>query len=257
MAFIPQHYRYSPVNWLIVPWNNNGHQYEDCGLPLPAKRKPNMRPEFSPECCEGLPVEEAIDTYDWGRWLPEVMVGIDSPEPEIAASYVRETAIEFAERSQVLLRRAYIQLQPNVTEYPLEPYVGERIVGVIETRPVLNPQYEWIVPTPALGFKSGVFDPARNTLTVHHTGDCGTLEVLVWATPTEDSCAQDVFLYNNYRRQIAQTARARYALAVHFRDRELMRTLRPVDMFDNDIRLARVKAARSFRNPKPIPRRLF
>lgn len=257
MPFIPQHYRYSPINWLIVPWNDRGHQFNDCGLPQPRRDVPNMTPEFGPECCEGLPVQEAIDTYDWARWLPEVMVGIESPEPEIAASYIRETAIEFAERSQVLQRRVYIQLQPNTNVYPIEPYIGERVVGVIEVRPVIDPIFTWVVPTNAPRRMSAAFDPARNTVTVHNAESCGTLEILVWATPTEDACAQDVFLYNNFRRQIAQTARARYALAVHFRDRELMRTLRPLDLFETDIRLARVKAGRTYRNPKPIPRRLF
>ena len=61
-----------------------------------------------------LPIQEAIDTYDWERFLPEIMVGIDDADDEIAANYAREAAIEFAKRARVLQREVVVRLEPGV-----------------------------------------------------------------------------------------------------------------------------------------------
>ena len=66
---VPTALRYSPFNWLIVPWSFNGQRFADCGLPSPA---PCEEPtEDSPAPCRALPIQEAIDTYDG-----EVMVNL-------------------------------------------------------------------------------------------------------------------------------------------------------------------------------------
>lgn len=227
----PLNLRYSPVNWLIVNWAYNGTRFADCGLPEPAPCPPEREP--SPTPCTPLRVQEAIDTYDWERWLPEVIVGIENPDEEIAANYVREAAINFAKRSRVLQRELLIALQPGVCTYPLEPYDGEEIIGVVGL--ALDDGKPCSCQSHCSGFMpNGVaftLDPRRKELHLEapHGGRCcdrpQTLRVLVWASPSEDACAQDVFLYDNYRETIAQSARYRYANAVHFRDRLLMASL--------------------------------
>ena len=129
---VPTHLRYSPVNWLIIDWSFNGQRFSDCGLPSPP---PCEEPtEDSPAPCRALPIQEAIDSYDWARWLPEVIVGIEEPDEEIAANYVRQAAIRFCKEGRVLQREIVVELQPGVTTYPVFPYDGERIIGVIGMR---------------------------------------------------------------------------------------------------------------------------
>lgn len=218
------------MNWLIVDWSFNGSAFNNCGLPEPLPCA--VDPEPLPKVCCPLPIAEAINTYDWERWLPEVIVGIEDPDEEIAANYVREAAISFARYTRVLQRQILIQLQPGVCTYPVEPYEGEQIVGVMgvgidDCRPCE-------CRTGCTGFlPNGVpftLDIARSELHLEGgTGDCcggaKLLRILVWASPTEDACVHDVFLYDHFRQDITMAARRNYANAVHFRDRPLMQSL--------------------------------
>lgn len=224
-----QHLRYSPVNWLVVPWAFRGTSFSDCGLP---KQQCCVEPEpEEAQCCAFLPITEAIDTYGWARWLPEIIVGIDDPDEEIAASYARESAIEFCRDARVLQREVVIELQKEVNTYPVFPYEGEQIVGVLGAQRsddnsrccVSCGQFTGSVFR--LDFQ---FDAARNEITVQGCWRNGALlRLLVWSAPTEDACAHDVFLYDAFRSAIARRARFRYAQAVHFRDPALMRSLQP------------------------------
>lgn len=245
MEQFPRALRYSPVNWLIVDWGFNGVAFNDCGLPDPSPCSDDS-PTSQQAGCNPLPIQDAIDTYDWERWLPEIMVGIEEPDPEIAANYAREAAIMFAKRARVLQRQVAIRLQPEVCTYPVEPYDGEQIVGAIGIA---------TEETGACGCSDGcrafmpngidfTLDVARNE--IHLEGDLGAccskpsvLKVLVWSAPTEDACEHDVFLYDHYRREITLEARRAYVLALHFRDKELLRVLPSRAEFERSIRLAK------------------
>ena len=54
-------------------------------------------------------------------FLPELRLIAAGVPSEIAASYIRTAAIEFAERSLVLKREVFVDLQCGVQEYLLEP----------------------------------------------------------------------------------------------------------------------------------------
>lgn len=244
----PQNLRYSPVNWLIVDWGFNGVAFDNCGLPQPLPCPEPKPPRQAP--CVALPVQEAIDTYDWAKFLPEVLVGIDNPDEDIAANYIREAAIEFSRRARVLQRQVLIPLQPKTCTYPVEPYAGEQIEGVIGAAYAEGPacgcsaQCGGFLPD-GVAF---TMDIARNQLYLEGPGGgacCSnpkTLRLLVWASPTEDACAYDQFLYSHWRRVIAQHARRNYALAVHFRDRELLRSLPTPAEFERDVAMAKIKS---------------
>lgn len=239
----PQQFRYSPVNWLAVPWGFKGYAFNECGLPK--QRCCDPAPEDE-EQCSSLPIQEAIDTYGWSRWLPEIIVGIDDPDEEIAASYAREAAIEFCRDSRVLQREVVLQLQVGVKTYPIFPYDAERVVGAMRVwrddahKPCCAPCNTSGGHIDGLDFH---LDAARNEITVQGRCRAGELlRVLVWATPTEDACAHDVFIYDAYRREIAREARVRYAQAVHFRDRALMRSLAGTSNWDQAILRAKRKA---------------
>ena len=244
---VPRHLRYSPFNGLVVDWSDSaGTAFNDCGLPEPA---PYVNPSHGCDtwCTARFPIGEAINTYDWARWLPEVIVGIEDPDEEIAASYTRQAAIEFCTKGRVLQREVVIELQRGEQTYPVFPYEGERIVGVIGIK-IDNGCCGSIAPAGRCcnGWLGGIdwaLDTARNELTLGALpSNTGLLRVLVWAAPTEDACEHDVFLYDAFRADITLGARLYYANAVHFRDRLLMASLPTKDSFDRAIVLAKTKA---------------
>lgn len=238
---VARHLRYSPRNWLVVDWSASGQAFGNCGLPA-AIPCATGGAACGTVCSHDLPVQEAIDTYDWDRFLPEVIVGIDDPDEEIAANYVRAAAIEFAKGARVLQREVVVQLDSDALTYPIFPYTGEQIIGVIATRgetghPCECPQFD--------GNWEGQrwrLDTARNQLTFASAPRCGLMHLLVWAAPTESACAYDRFLYDTFRADITLGARHQYARAVHFRDQALMRSLPAEDDFRRAMVLAKQKA---------------
>jgi hypothetical protein len=213
--------RYSPVNWLIVDWN-----FATCGLPRP---DPCATPTTTTTeaVCKPLPIVIQPDTYDWARFLPNMQEGLEDPDDDICADRVREAAIDFATQSWVLQREISFVLQKDVTFYPLTPFPGERIVGAIAVKQ--NDQG----CTPCRGTTGmthlGVeFDVRQNG--VHISSDLGCLcrnvnqvvSVLVYVAPTEDACAYDALLYDNYRAVITAEARRRYVRSHYYKDRALL-----------------------------------
>ena len=239
---VPTALRYSPFNWLIVPWSFNGQRFSDCGLPSPA---PCDEPaEDSPAPCRALPIQEAIDTYDWARWLPEVIVGVEEPDEEIAANYVRQAAIEFCREGRVLQREVVVELQPGVSVYPVFPYDGEQIVGVIGLR-TAGGGCDCRGTSGTVDGMDWLLDTARNELHVQGPTRNGVMTLLVYSAPTEDACAHDVFLYDRFRADITLGARMAYVQAVHFRDRALLGSLHPASEWERRKLLAKTKALRA------------
>lgn len=238
-------WRYSPLNALIIDWSYNGDAFNACGLPDPL---PCIDPpEPTEPACQALALREEINTYDWERWLPEVIVGIEDADEEIAASYIRDAAIEFCKRARVLQRVVVLEIQPDVRVYPFEPYDQENIIGVMGF--AFPHQAACWCSHATQGDAEGIdwrFDMARNEIEL--TGALrqhSQIAFRVWAAPTEEACAQDVFLYENFRSIIAQGARTKYALAVHFRDRALLSSLMTMDTWETQMIRTKNKVYRS------------
>lgn len=211
--------RYSPRNSLVVDW-----PFDTCGLPDPL---PPQEDDDREPVCHPKPIVIRPDTYDWARFLPEVMVGIENPDPDIAANYVRQAAIEFARDAHVLQRELVLDFEHGEDTYPIPSYPGERIAGVLSVR--VGDSIDECACTglhgrTALGF-SWEFDPARNELRFINQPNRGRVILRLWAVPTEDACEYDVALYDNHRAAITIGARRAYVLAAHFRDRLLVATL--------------------------------
>ena len=239
---VARHLRYSPRNWLIVDWSASGRAFGNCGLPKPIPCLVGAS-SCGDACSHPLPIQEAIDTYDWERWLPEIIVGIDDPDEEIAANYAREAAIEFCKGARVLQRELVIELQPDTLAYPVFPYPEERIIGGIGVKTGDNS------PCACDGSLTGSWygrrwrlDTARNEFSLDRAPESGLLRILVWAAPTEAACVHDQFLYEHFRKEITLGARRAYAMAVHFRDRALMQFLPTAESFDRAIVLSKSKA---------------
>lgn len=220
--------RYSPRNWLVVDW-----PYSTCSLPEPVHCEAPLPGASAP--CWPKPIVEQPETFDWARFLPEVMIGVEEPNPDIAANFVRQAAIEFARDAHVLQREVVIDLEPNVEVYPLPPIQGERIAGVLRIE--YNDRTENCSSRCGLSSRSqlGFFwtvDTARSELRLEEQPRTGRLMIRVWAVPTEDACSYDRFLYDNFRADITIGARRYYVLANHFRDQELVRVLPPQDRWN-------------------------
>lgn len=244
----PRNLRYSPVNYLIVDWGFNGNAFNNCGLPQPQPCEEATNGD-APAVCTPLPIQEAIDTKGWGDWMSEVIVGVEEPNEEIAASYVREAAIRFAKYTRVLQRQILIPLQQGVCSYPVEPYEGEQIIGVLGAGTDELPACECngcsgFLP---VGVRF-VLDTARNIIHLEGQpgmgccGDSKVLRLLVWAAPSEDACFHDRFLYDRFREDITSGARRNYVSSVHFRDRALVSSLRLLPDFSERMILAKGKA---------------
>lgn len=239
---VARHLRYSPRNLLIVNWGDTaGQAFADCGLPKPIPCLIGAS-ACGDSCLHPLPVQEAIDTYDWERFLPEVIVGIDDPDEEIAANYVRSAAIEFCKGSRVLQREVVIEIQPDVYTYPVFPYEGEMILGVLAVATPHSDYYQCLQFDGQWEGQRWRLDTARNEFTISGIPRCGLMRLLVWAAPTERACVYDRFLYDNFRAEITLGARHNYARTVHFRDRMLMATIPSLDDFNKAIVLSKSKA---------------
>ena len=196
-----------------------------CCMPTPTCPAPSPVPPQESDCCGAeLPMPEPVDTYDWYRWAPEIIVGIEDASEDMAASYARRAAIEFARKARVLQRQIAIRLQPGVQRYPLEPFEEESVQGVVRIEgPTGRCSCESETGPVDIGVVS--VDIARQELHIHpgaascgcHTNRRGPewILVTVWEAPTEDSCKHDIFLYEQYRREITSGARAAFIQEAH------------------------------------------
>ena len=208
--------RYSPANGIIVDWGIGNEPFSMCCMPEPSCEGPAPVPTPK-ECCDDLPVIQEVDTYDWYRWVPEIMAGFPDASEDMASTYARTAAREFAQKAHVLKRQIGIKLQHGVYRYPLEPFEDEQVQGVME---IDSPQGGCGCESNQHGLNIGAVrvDQARSELVIepthgccgHHVGYHGPHSILVtvWSAPTEDSCKHDVFLYEQYRREITKGARS-------------------------------------------------
>lgn len=216
--------RYSPVNAMIVDWGINGVPFSMGCMPAPVCPGPDPVPPAE-DCCDStMPLTEAVDTYDWHRWVPEIIAGLENTVDDMAAAYARTAAIEFARKTRVLKRQIAIRLQKGILRYPLDPFEDESVQGVLRV--------ETKQGTCACDSEMGPVDIgvvsiniARQELQLQprpsscgcHINDRGPdwILVTVWVAPTESSCQHDVFLYEQYRHEITLGARAAFMKDAH------------------------------------------
>lgn len=200
--------RYSPVNGMVVNWAHNNEPFALCGLP---KRREERHPVVrvaEEECAK--PVVEPVDTYDWYRWVPEIMAGLQDASEDMAASYARRAAIEFATKTRCLQRLVPFQLACGIDRYPIEPFEQERVKGLVSVESARG-------ACACEGRHNGqdVGSPyvhlSSQELRLHsepRSQENPWLLAKVWVAPTEDSCAHDVMLWDDYRAEITRGARA-------------------------------------------------
>ena len=203
--------RYSPVNGMIVDWGHGGTPFALCGMPQPACEHP-IATERTPECTPcGDPIIEAVDTYDWYRWVPEIIAGLPEASEDMAATYARRAAIEFCTKTRCLQRLVPVTLQDGVLRYPIEHFDEERAKGVVSVDSArgacahsgCNRGVDVGVPFIHASSQEIRFASAPPP----HTGH---LLVKIYVAPSEDSCAHDALLWDDYRAEITKGARAAF-----------------------------------------------
>lgn len=210
--------RYSPVNGIIVNWGIGSQPFSLCGMPEAKCPEPETTLE-SAACCAPEQIIETVPTYDWSRWAPEVMVGMNDATEDMAASYARRAAIRFATDARVLRRQVAITLQPGETRYPIDTFPDERALDVLRIDSNLGECQCKMAGREGIFIGSMFVDRPRQEIVILTGGAaCGRhcsasssgpshLLVTVWVAPTEGSCVHDAFLYDMYREQIAKGAR--------------------------------------------------
>ena len=213
--------RYAPRNGIIVDWGIAGVPFSLCGMPecLPATETPPTTPAAM---CAPEFIMPAISTYNWLHWVPEIIAGFMDMSDELAASYARRAAIEFAQKSRALRRLIAVELQPGVARYPVFPFEGESVQGVIKIESAMGEC--------SCGDLAGLgkvnigvvhFNVAQQEIVIQPNGkSCGChtgsdfgpkhLLITVWVSPTEDSCDHDAYLWEQYRSDITKGARASF-----------------------------------------------
>lgn len=215
---------YAPVNGIIIDWGIGAQPFSLSCLPQPDCSTPPPPPDSEDCPCGTQPIVEEVATYDWYRWVPEIVAGIAEASEDMAASYARRAAREFAQKSWALQRQITIRLQDGVYRYPLEPFAEEQVQGVLRIESAQGRCGCESAPGPVdIGVVS--VNIAKQELQLQpgarscgcHTGRRGPefLLVTVWSAPTEDSCNHDVFLYEQYRREITLGARAAFIEEAH------------------------------------------
>lgn len=209
--------RYSPVNGIIVDWGIGAETFSMCGMPKPACPAPSPVKPAEPVCCGEEPMIEPVATSSWSRWTPEIEVGLQDASTDMAASYARRAAIQFAKESRVLQRQIALCLTEGTTRYPVEAFDQERVQGIIT---VASREGQHCMCCGSGGHPIGEvrFDIARQELIFSPRNWRTTprkLLITVWAAPTEDACEHDEFLYEQYRSEITEGARGMMIAEAH------------------------------------------
>ncbi len=251
---------------MIVDWGHDGVPFALCGLPHPVEEcHPIVHHHHGDKHC-ATPVVEAIDTYDWYRWVPEIIVGLSDASEDMAASYARRAAIEFATKTRCLQRYVPLTLQPDSDRYPINPFDQERAKGVVSVDSAKGsccaggPHHHHPRSNANLLDVGGPFvhTSSQEIRFANHRRHHGLKHLLVkvWVAPSEDACAHDALLWDEYRSEITRGARGMmieeaFAFgayktargAANFRGDSLMinRAAAMLKLFEQD--MMRVKAA--------------
>lgn len=175
-------------------------------------------------------IETDVPQVELEAFLPELMLSAPGLPQEIAASYIRQAAIDMAESGNTLRRTVRIELQAGVQNYLLEPPDCVRTIGVSRIsgrNGWCNSGYRMVpddVPMPAIGCLQvpvagcaafgfgpsanqawGVGGIAKlqnpNELWVSPVPQCDAdlgIEVELIVAPKRDACTVDRVMFDRY-----------------------------------------------------------
>lgn len=215
-----EHTSYSPVNGDTIEYYGSQHATSQCcGVQehAPVCMSPQPKP-----CCDFDDVAPEIKWSDWTIFNDYVGIGFDKFDAEKAPFYIREAGIEFAKRTQCLQRNVLIHIKPKQLHYTLSVPEYERLGGVLGffdgKQYRLNGSHSMYA-----GLNAGTVLANSNVFELNpQFSSLKSLNIIVWAKPTEDTPMFDDYLFSEYRSIIVNHARALYAKKFAFRDKELL-----------------------------------
>lgn len=147
-------------------------------------------------------------------FLPFVMGACPDAPEDMATAYVRQAAIDFCQRSSLLRRTALIDLQRNVSSYPVWPEPCETVVRVNDVC-IDGCRYRGARNTCCFDHCGARFIIDEGLLRISGPPDIDrpqALEVRFAAAPARDACEVDAVLFDDWQEAIEDGALARLHL---------------------------------------------
>lgn len=190
--------------------------------------------------------ERDVDFVDISVMLPRVTLVAQGVSDSIAIEYLRKAAYILARESRLLERTARITLQKSVVDYYLEN--GSEQITLLKSirlddkcchvRKCFEPF------NLCNGFK--FYPPDKIVLDELPKEDGGTLEVIYYAAPTQDSCEIDRLLYDQYHDTIVNGAIADLLLMSKYDFSDYRLAVVYEQKFRRGIASAKIDVARDF-----------
>lgn len=153
------------------------------------------------------------------KFFPELRFEFKDLPPQLFEYYVLQTAVDMAEKGNILRRWCVIELEPCVTRYAVLSPDGLRvwtIMGIFRSRGcgINHTRRTYGPPIDACCVPENVawYDPYDHVL--HYTGDCGCgcLFVNVAVVPERDTCELPEIYYGRFYSTLLMGVRARIML---------------------------------------------
>lgn len=148
------------------------------------------------------------DSVSMEEFLPELQLAFDSMPDEVLASYVREKAIEFCDRTSIIQQELSIDFQCGVKDLLLEPLCGMQVVAIQNYATCSEPNH-FLKPTMlrflnVCGASSARFVPPRilRLSTAPSQDRQDAMRVRVSVAPDRDACEVPAELYQRYHKAI-------------------------------------------------------
>lgn len=167
-------------------------------------------------------VWEPYPTAPLNKFFPELRFEFKDLPPQLFQYYILQTAVDMAEKANILRRWCEIELEPCVSRYALESPDGMRVWAVMGIFRLSGPIDKGIrrvrrsygPPEGAVCLPQNVawYDPYDGVL--HYSGDClcGNLFANVAVVPERDACDLPEIYYDRFYSALLTGTRARIML---------------------------------------------
>lgn len=154
------------------------------------------------------------DSVSMELFLPELQLAFDSMPDEVLASYVRDAAIQFCDRTSIVQQVLSLDFQCGVKDLLLIPLCGMRVVAIQKYSTYLNCDHFESPNTlrylNVCGASSARFVPPRvlRLSTAPSQDRQDAMRVRVSVAPDRDACEIPSELYQRYHRAIIAGVKA-------------------------------------------------
>nr|DAN28313.1 MAG TPA: hypothetical protein [Caudoviricetes sp.]DAV24846.1 MAG TPA: hypothetical protein [Caudoviricetes sp.] len=217
-----------------------------CGCGQSIRPKCNNKSAPADFCCFRND-ERDVEFIDIDTILPRVTLVAEGVPDSIAIEYIRQAAYTVARESRLLERTIKITLQTGVTDYYLEQG-SEQIINVksVELRDGCCKRKKCFEPLRICdGFR--FFPPDKIVLDEPPKVDGGTLEIVYYAAPTQDTCEIDKLLYDRHHDVLVHGALASILMMTKYDFADQTMALMYEKKFNQGISSIKIDVARDFR----------